>query len=128
MEFLYGVKVTLLLRHSRIDNFAFTLFHELGHVYLHLLNDNKAEYIDLIANDPDYKNSKEEKEADDFASNNMIDKSSWKEFSGTFNHKSDVAIKKFSKKIKIHPAIIRGRLCHETNDFSGRTSISYEIK
>ena len=120
--------IGMSLRHKRIDNFAFTLFHELGHVYLHLLNDNKAEFIDLNADDADYKKTKEEKEANEFASENLINKASWKDFSESLNYRSDAAIKKFSSKVKVNPAIIRGRVCHETKDYSGRTSISYDVK
>lgn len=121
--------IGMTLRHNRIDNFAFTLFHELGHIYLHLLNDNKAEFIDLHIGDEDNKKSKEEKEADEFALDCMIDKERWEKFYEN-NHKyaKDTAIKKFSKEVKVHPAVIRGRLCHERGNYAGRTKISYEIK
>jgi HTH-type transcriptional regulator/antitoxin HigA len=34
-------------RHNRLRPFAFTLFHELGHIYEHLINNNNAGFIDL---------------------------------------------------------------------------------
>lgn len=120
--------IGLTLRHNRIDNFAFTLFHELGHVYLHLINDNQAEFIDIDKNDADYKNSKEEKEADEFAVNNLIDKQEWNTFFIKDRYYSDKDIIQFARKIKINPAIVKGRICHETGNYIRRTRIKDEIK
>lgn len=38
--------IVLTKRHDRIDNFGFTLMHELGHICLHLINDKSKEYIE----------------------------------------------------------------------------------
>lgn len=120
--------IGMTLRHNRVDNFAFTLFHELGHIYMHLPNNNEAKFIDLDKEDPDYKKSKEEKEADEFATNNLIDNKSWQEFFDKHAIHNDKAIKDFSKKVKVHPSIIRGRVCFQKNNYKGKTSISYAIK
>lgn len=120
--------IGMTLRHSRIDNFAFTLFHELGHIFLHLPNNNEAKFIDLDKDDAEYKKSKEEKEANEFATTYLIDPSQWKDFFTKTRSHTDTAIKSFAKKAKTHPAIVRGRVCHETNNFAGKTSISYAIK
>jgi HTH-type transcriptional regulator/antitoxin HigA len=120
--------IGMTLRYNRVDNFAFTLYHELGHIYLHLLNDNQAEFIDLDKNDVDYKNSKEEKEADDFASNHLIDKKSWQEFYHSPSVKNDRTITQFAKAHKIHPSIVKGRLCHETGNYAWKTRIDSTIK
>lgn len=67
------------LWHKRIDNFAFTLFHELGHVFKHLTNSNDAQFIDLNPKQEtqEYRNSAEEKEADQFAEKNLISDAHW---------------------------------------------------
>lgn len=120
--------IGMTLRHNRIDNFAFTLYHELGHVFLHLLNDNKAEFIDIEKENGDQKKTKEEREADEFAADHLIANNLWSEFFKSVAIKNDKTIVQFSRKHKIHPAIVKGRLCHETNNYAWRTRISSEIK
>lgn len=120
--------IGMSLRHSRLDNFAFTLFHELGHVFEHLLNNNKAEFVDLISSkeQKDYKNSKEEKEADLFAKNHLIETKNWE----IFFHKKrfdDENIKEFAKVNEIHPCIVRGRICFTLDFYRAKTSIDYSI-
>lgn len=123
--------IGMTLRHNRLDNFAFTLFHELGHIYEHLVNNNTAEFIDLdIKNeDEEYKNSIEEKQANTFAQNGLIKKEDWEQFSKSiqFDH-SEESIKAFAKKIKIHPSIVKGRVCFTLNDYRLFTRISHDIK
>lgn len=122
--------IGMTLRHKRLDNFAFTLFHELGHVYEHLINNNQAEFIDLDSKSEEeaYKNSPEEQEANYFVQNQLINQVDWNQFK-IDNQKinSDAAILPFAKKIKIHPSIVRGRACFELNDFRSFTTIDNTI-
>jgi HTH-type transcriptional regulator/antitoxin HigA len=123
--------IGMTLRHKRLDNFAFTLFHELGHVYEHLVNNNTAEFIDLDikSEEEEYKNSAEEKEANAFAQKGLINEQEWKEFSKNLEFKNnDESIKAFAKKVKIHPCIVRGRICFTLNDYRSYTGISHDIK
>lgn len=124
--------IGMTLRYNRIDYFAFTLFHELGHIYKHLVNNNKAEFIDL---DPkqeslEYKNSIEEKEANEFATNSLISKDHWKEYVSRHGDYplNDNSIISYSEEIKIHPSILRGRICYKTSVYNRRTAIDYQIK
>jgi HTH-type transcriptional regulator/antitoxin HigA len=94
--------IGISLRHNRIDNFAFTVMHELGHIFLHLANNSAVEFIDLDIHSSDYKASLEEVEADDFARNLLIDKYQWLEFIENHPHFSEAAILKFANKEKIH--------------------------
>lgn len=56
-------------RMNRIDNFAFTIMHELGHIQLHLEKDGDAEYVDV---DGAIMNvSRQEKEANEYAINSL---------------------------------------------------------
>lgn len=122
--------IGMSLRHKRLDNFAFTLFHELGHIYQHLINNNQAEFIDLdVKNEEEeYRNSSEEKEANHFAQNELINQEDWNQFKRE-NHfmNSDEVIIPFAKKIKIHPSIVRGRVCFELNEFRSFTAIDKAI-
>ncbi|SHG67226.1 HTH-type transcriptional regulator / antitoxin HigA [Flavobacterium micromati] len=122
--------IGMTLRHKRVDNFAFTLFHELGHIYEHLINNNKAEFIDLDIKTEadDYKNSLEEIEANHFAQNNLIPHADWIHFKKENPFLNvDEAIILFAKQVKIHPSIVRGRVCFELNDFRSFTIIDNAI-
>ncbi|AWG20546.1 addiction module antidote protein, HigA family [Flavobacterium faecale] len=122
--------IGMTLRHKRLDNFAFTLFHELGHVYEHLVNNNQAEFIDLNSKneDGDYKNSNEEKEANLFAQNELINPEDWTQYKrDNYKINQDEAIVPFSMRIKTHPSIVRGRACFELDDFKTYTTIDNAI-
>ena len=68
--------IILTKRYNRIDNFAFALMHEIGHIYLHYLDGAKQRYELSI---PDYDNeSAEEKEANEYAANALISDGEWK--------------------------------------------------
>tara|TARA_R110002049_G_scaffold234319_2_gene407555 strand:+ start:4645 stop:5742 length:1098 start_codon:yes stop_codon:yes gene_type:complete len=115
--------IVLTLKYKRLDNFAYTLFHEVGHVFEHLTNPKRPEYSD----EEFFVNSSNteivEFEADTYASNNLIEENIWSDFI-TFNHEfTDDIILKFSKKHKIHPGIVRGRVCFEHNEYYSKRSI-----
>lgn len=121
--------IGISLRHTRIDNFAFTIMHELGHILLHLVNNNTAEFIDLDkeSNTPEYKKSKEEQEADEFSRNHLMDKKAWDSFRNDHPSFDEQAIILFADKMRIHPAIVQGRYCFETNNFKIRSSINKKL-
>lgn len=104
--------IGLTLRYDRLDNFWFTLVHELAHVALHG-GDASAFYDDLeAASDPDPK----ELEADRLAAAALIPESAWLEWEATTPH-SSASIEAFAQSIRVHPSIVAGRLRHETGDF-----------
>ncbi|MDO4161010.1 MAG: ImmA/IrrE family metallo-endopeptidase, partial [Prevotellaceae bacterium] len=72
LSFWSGSHPTIVLtaRFNRIDNFAFTLFHELGHLYLHLNKDDENEFLDDIKTANKHVSGKE-KEANEFASKSI---------------------------------------------------------
>lgn len=109
--------IVLTLKYKRLDNFAFTLMHELGHVFRHL---TKAKYksTNFFVNNSDL--TLEEYEADDYARNTLISLDTWDDFVYRNTSYSDEVIMRFSKSIKVHPAIIRGRVCFENNEYYRR--------
>lgn len=121
--------IGMTLRHSRLDNFAFTLFHELGHIFEHLINNNNSEFIDLkSANESDdYKNSIEEIEANTFASNHLIDEKSFKEFYSSTTNFTDELVESFANAIGVHPSIVNGRISFESKTYAKFTKIDYSI-
>jgi HTH-type transcriptional regulator / antitoxin HigA len=120
--------IGLTLRYKRIDNFAFTIFHELGHIFYHLVNNNTIEFvdIDLEIDIPD--KIKEEQEADSFARDNLINPGDWKIFFNSVSKLNDKSILNFARKERIHPAIVKGRLCHELNDYKFKSRIDHTIQ
>lgn len=118
--------IGMTLRHKRIDNFAFNLFHELGHVFLHLTNDNTVDFIDYENNNQKYKNSIEERQANDFATNQLIEAEAWSLFKRKETSFTDSVIKQFAIQQNVHPAVVIGRLGHELNYYP-KTAIKKEL-
>lgn len=56
--------IAVSLRYKRLDNFAFTVMHELGHIVKHIKKNGRLDYIDIIK--PDAEDPKEI-EANEFA-------------------------------------------------------------
>lgn len=56
--------IAVSLRYKRLDNFAFTVMHELGHILKHIKKSGRPDYIDII--NPDVVEPKEV-EANEFA-------------------------------------------------------------
>jgi HTH-type transcriptional regulator/antitoxin HigA len=103
--------VALTLRYDRLDNFWFTLFHEIGHVIKHLGLHPEG----CVDTDIDSGSQKEiEREADHFALSVFISEETWDRL-GSLNYAED--IRAAAKKLAIHPAIIAGRLRREAGDY-----------
>ena len=115
--------IALSLRHKRIDNFAFTLMHEIGHIVLHLNGNYTAEFEES-KNDL---TSFAELEADNYSKENLIPKHLWESINNLQLHE-DEPILRLSKEHKIHPAIILGRLCKDNNNFKVKTAIDKSLK
>jgi HTH-type transcriptional regulator/antitoxin HigA len=105
--------VGLTIRHDRIDNFWFTLLHELAHVSLHLRNRQDA-FVDNTDDDPDH--DKEELEANQFAREALIPRSEWRR-SDACRLQTEEAVFKLARELRIHPAIIVGRIRKETGNY-----------
>jgi len=116
--------IAITLRHKRIDNFAFTIFHELGHISLHIGNDKTMKFLDVA----DCKNNGiPEKEADDFARDNLISQELWNILQNEFQPLTDKSIKAFSNTYKINPAIVLGRLNWESANYSLKSEIDKKL-
>jgi len=104
--------VALTLRHDRIDNFWFALLHELAHVAKHLNDENPVFIDDLDRPNPE----RIENEADEMAQEALIPKDRWDTAKVQVTLSSEDAIP-FADEIGVHPAIVAGRLRHETKNF-----------
>ncbi|MGV0877870.1 XRE family transcriptional regulator [Martelella sp. FLE1502] len=112
---LEGVPVIgLTLRRDTVDNFWFTLLHEVGHVILHYRTGLRTGFFD----DTDTTSVDEiEQEANDFASNVLIPEERWKRSPARIT-KSPAVVEKFAKELGINPAIVFGRIQKERRNFA----------
>lgn len=107
--------VSLTLRHDRLDNFWFTLFHELAHVALHLDKDGVEAFFDDLTEGS--KKDKCEKEADKLASEALIPEAEWK--AAKLTKKSPPgAVLAFAQSLRISPAIPAGRVRYESKSYT----------
>lgn len=115
--------IVLSKRYNRLDYIAFTLFHELGHIYLHLSENKEYKFLDI----DDKEKTIYEEEADTFARVNLVPIAIWKEFKAYSFPVNDDTIISFANEHQIHPSILFGRMCFESKDYKIKTQISKEI-
>lgn len=110
--------VGMTLRHDRLDNFWFTLAHELAHVHLHL-NDRSVAFFDDVEHTPCSGDDPRELEANAFARNLLIPDDIWQaKGRSLLNAAQDHEIVAFARKLEIAPAIVAGRIRWEKNDYT----------
>lgn len=116
--------IALTLRHSRIDNFAFILMHEIAHIDLHLRNNKERSFLDLTKKGKadDY-----EKEADFFAQERLISEDCWNDVVNNYLPLNDNKIIDIGRKYNINPAIILGRVCFEMDDYALKANIDKKL-
>lgn len=105
--------IGMTLYYDRLDNFWFTLMHELGHVWKHLHSDDDL-YIDYFSSKAeDLVNSPEEMEADKIARESLIPLNYTTH--DAFLLQTDEAVLDLANELGIHPSIIAGRIRHDNN-------------
>ena len=102
--------IALTIRYDRIDNFWFTLLHELAHLHLHLKND----VLDCFIDDLDATGDKQEEHADKFARDALIPQENLKDL---LKIDTPAEALSFASMLNVHPAIIAGRLRWERKDY-----------
>lgn len=111
--------IGVTLRHDRADNFWFTLLHELGHLFLHLNENNFAFFDETESNRSDAESvDPKEKEANDFAAKFLISEEEWKSWrgaNGAIVRKEEII--RFANRLGVSSAIVAGRLRWETGDY-----------
>lgn len=106
--------VALTLRHDRLDNFWFTLLHEIAHLVLHIKKDQLTSVFD---NNDVVASTAIEYEADTFALDAAIEPSVWSALVSRFT-RTERAVVNDASKLGISPAIIAGRIRREANDYT----------
>jgi HTH-type transcriptional regulator/antitoxin HigA len=106
--------VALTLRHDRLDNFWFTLLHEIGHLKLHIGHDRLVAIFD----DTDAPAGDAiEREADLFAQEALLSSDKWKIAVARYT-RTDKAVLGDAKRFGVAPAIIAGRIRREAGDYT----------
>jgi HTH-type transcriptional regulator/antitoxin HigA len=111
--------IGLTLRHDRLDNFWFTLFHELMHVLLHLSSNTVTvksascylDDLDITTVSPGV-----EGEADDAAREALVPWQEW-ESSAVRYAIAPATVSQLALKIGVADAIVAGRVRHERKNF-----------
>lgn len=110
-----GPIIALTLRHDRLDNFWFTLMHELGHISLHLSTPHNEIFVDSLEDDA-REVQEVEAEADAFAKDNLVARDLWLR-SNARRVGDERSVRALASQLGIHPAIVAGRVRYERRDF-----------
>lgn len=110
-----GVPVIgLTIRRDAIDNFWFTLLHELAHVLLHYRTGLSTGFYDQ---EEATSSDEQEAEADKFAGNLLIPGERWARSTARIAN-SPAVIEKFANDLGINPAIVFGRIRKERGNYT----------
>lgn len=103
--------IGLTLRFDRLDNFWFTLIHEVVHIWRHVGKEDMF-LDDLQASSTD----RREAEANRYTREAFIPRIIWKRSDASITPSRN-SIDKLSRELRIHPSIIAGRIRRETGNY-----------
>lgn len=119
--------VVVTQRFDRIDNLAFAVLHEVGHLKLHL-PENGVGKITLV--DPDLEQlAREEQQANDYAANALIPEEIWEKQPSVILTPRVIQARftKWAKTINKNKWIVLGRASHETNIYMFKSDDTRKI-
>ena len=111
--------IGLTLRYDRIDNFWFTVLHQLAHIGLHLgdcseetgfIDDHSLRGVQSVGSDTT------EQEADRLAQDALIPSEIWGE-GEILAEPAPMAVLSMAWEAQVHPAIVAGRVRYETGNY-----------
>jgi HTH-type transcriptional regulator/antitoxin HigA len=114
--------IGMTLRYDRLDNFWFCLMHELAHVRLHLSSEGAAFFDDLEA-----EGDARETEADELARELLVPFAIWRDSPASTVKSPDAAVS-LARRLNVHPAVVAGRMRHESKDFTILTSLLGHVR
>jgi HTH-type transcriptional regulator/antitoxin HigA len=107
--------IGLTLRYDRLDNFWFTLMHELAHIAQHY-NSNINLFYDEIEGIKTIDLDEKEREADALAEEALLPKAKW-EVSPARLVPSSMAANSLAQELGVHVAIIAGQIRHKGSKY-----------
>lgn len=119
--------IVITKRFNRIDNVAFAVMHEVGHLKLHSVKDEGGN-INLAYADEELM-TKEERDANTFAADALIPKSIWVNAPCVIMnpHFIQKDYSNWAKKMGLNKWIVLGRVSHETGMYMFKSDKSREI-
>lgn len=110
--------IGMTLRHDRLDNFWFTLVHELSHVLLHLQKDHFV-FFDDTEHGLRHACNQQELEANRLSMGLLIPDEIWETEKATLVATMDEhALIELAQELDISPAIVAGRIRWESGNFA----------
>ena len=111
--------IGLTLRYDRIDNFWFTLVHELAHIGLHFDDcDEETGFVDdhSLRGVESSGSDKSEQEADQWAQNALIPPEIWGD-NVILEDAGPMVVMQVAARARVHPAIVAGRVRYESGNY-----------
>lgn len=118
--------IGLTLRYDRLDNFWFTLMHEVAHIVQHY-NSGISLFYDEIEGIKAICLDEKEQEADTLAEEAILPKAKW-EISPARLIPSAMAVNSLANELQVHPALIAGQIRHKGNRYVYLNKIVKEAK
>lgn len=106
--------VAMTLRHDRLDNFWFTLLHEIAHLKMHI---RLGEYAAIFDDNDAPAADKIEQEADYFAQEALIPEVNWNLAVSRFTQ-TEKAVLTDAKRFGVAPAVIAGRVRRDAGNYT----------
>lgn len=119
--------IGLTLRHDRLDNFWFTLMHEVAHVILHSDDDKIDIFYDELYETKDINPDDKEMRADALAAESLVPFKTW-ENSAAHLVPSEITFNLLAKDLNVHPSIIAGKYRHDNKDWKAFSDIVKDSK
>lgn len=119
--------VVITKRFNRIDNFAFAILHEIGHLKLHLISNSIGKVT--VANSGTEDLSKEEEQANEYAANVLIPEEIWNAQPAVQMNPKMIQARftKWAKEINVNKWIVLGRVSYETGIYMFKSDKTREI-
>ena len=106
--------IGMTLRHDRLDNFWFTLLHEIGHLVLHI---GAGKFASIFDDTESPAETDFEREADYFAQEALLSSKKWHASLSRFS-RTEKSVLADARKFGISPSIIAGRIRREAGDYT----------
>lgn len=119
--------IVVTMRYNRIDNLAFAVLHEVGHLKMHSTEDSEGR-INLAYSNEELI-TKEEEEANNFAANSLISEAVWMKAPDVPLIPAIIQQRytNWAKKNNINKWIVLGRVSHITGVYTFKSDKSREI-
>lgn len=115
-SFWIGENPTIVMtgRMDRIDNFAFTLMHELGHIELHLTQNSSDDFVDVEPGKSAQNKDEKENQANSYATESIWQGEDMHDVFGNIQNPFGAApiLKSVARRCRMNPGVVVGQYRH----------------